>query len=154
MRRTLDSMVAQTERPTLWVIIDDGSTVQTPAIPAEYAAGHDWIRVVPKPERGHLAVGPGVIEAFYTELDAVPVEDFDHIAKLDLDLDLPPRYFEILLDRMEAYPRIGTCSGKPYTRRGDRLVSERRSDDMSVGMTKLWRRSCFEAIGGVVREVM
>jgi len=154
MRRTLNSMVAQTERPTLWVIVDDGSTDQTPAILAEYAAAHDWISVVPKPDRGHRAVGPGVIEAFYAGLDTVAVEDFDHIAKLDLDLDLPPRYFEILLDRMEADPRIGTCSGKPYTRRGDRLVSERRSDDMSVGMTKLWRRPCFEAIGGVVREVM
>ena len=38
--------------------------------------------------------------------------------------------------------------------RGGQLVSERRSDDMSAGMTKLWRQSCFKAIGGVVREVM
>src|SRR6056297_331994 len=154
MRRTLDSMVAQTERPTLWIVVDDGSTDATPEILAEYAAAHDWIRIVPKPDRGHRAVGPGVIEAFYAGLDTVSLEDFDHIAKLDLDLDLPPRYFEILLDRMDADPRIGTCSGKPYVRRNGRLVSERRSDDMSAGMTKLWRRTCFEAIGGVVREVM
>ena len=154
MRRTLNSMVAQTEHPTLWVIVDDGSTDETPDILAEYAAAHDWIRIMAKPDRGHRAVGPGVIEAFYAGLNTVSVEDFDHISKLDLDLDLPPRYFEILLDRMDADPRIGTCSGKPYIRRKGRLVSERRSDDMSAGMTKLWRRTCFEAIGGVVREVM
>lgn len=155
MRRTLDSMVAQTLTPALWVIVDDGSTDETPAILAEYAEKHDWIRVVPKPDRGHRAVGPGVIEAFYAGLETVEdLESFDVISKLDLDLDLPPRYYETLIDRMVADPRIGTCSGKPYITRGDALVSERRSDDMSVGMTKLWRRTCFEAIGGVVREVM
>jgi len=155
MVKTLDSMVAQTLRPALWVIVDDGSTDATPAILADYAAKHDWIRVVQKPDRGHRAVGPGVIEAFYAGLDTVSdLSPYLAIGKLDLDLDLPPRYFETLIDRMVADPRIGTCSGKPYIRRGDDLISERRSDDMSVGMTKLWRRSCFEAIGGVVREVM
>jgi len=154
MRQTLDSMVSQTRRPTLWVIVDDGSTDDTPSILAEYAAQHDWIKVVPKPDRGHRAVGPGVIEAFYVGLEAVSSKDFDCICKLDLDLVLPPRYFEILLQRMEEDPRIGTCSGKPYIRRNGELVSEKKSDDMSVGMTKFWRRTCFEAIGGLVREVM
>jgi glycosyltransferase involved in cell wall biosynthesis len=154
MRRTLDSMVAQTLRPALWVIVDDGSTDDTPAILADYAARHDWIQVVKKPDRGHRAVGPGVIEAFYFGMDAVDSAPYPYICKLDLDLDLPPRYFEVLVDRMEANPRIGTCSGKPYVRRGGALVSERRGDEMSVGMTKLYRRACFDAIGGFVREVM
>lgn len=154
MRRTLDSVVAQTLRPALWVIVDDGSTDGTPAILAEYAARHDWIRVVPKPDRGHRAVGPGVIEAFYAGHDSVEAAAFPYLCKLDLDLDLPPRYFETLVERMEADPRIGTCSGKPYIRRGRALVSERRGDEMSVGMTKFYRRACFEAIGGFVREVM
>jgi glycosyltransferase involved in cell wall biosynthesis len=154
MRRTLDSVVAQSLRPSLWIIVDDGSTDETPAILAEYASRHDWIRVVPKPDRGHRAVGPGVIEAFYAGLETVRLSDFPYLCKLDLDLDLPPRYFERLIERMEADPRIGTCSGKPYVRRGGRLVSERRGDEMSVGMTKFYRRACFEEIGGFVREVM
>ena len=66
MRRTLDSVVGQTVRPAKWVIVDDGSTDATPAILAEYAARHDWIEVVAKPDRGARAVGPGVIEAFYS----------------------------------------------------------------------------------------
>ncbi|MEM6421925.1 MAG: glycosyltransferase family A protein, partial [Pseudomonadota bacterium] len=136
MRRTLDSVVGQTLTPALWVIVDDGSTDETPAILAEYAAAHDWIRVVPKPDRGHRAVGPGVIEAFYAGLETVSLEAYDYLCKLDLDLDLPVRYFETLVARMEAEPRIGTASGKPYMRVNGDLVSERRGDEMSAGMTK------------------
>lgn len=155
MRRTLDSMVAQTVRPTLWIIVDDGSTDESPEILADYAARHDWIRVISKPDRGHRAVGPGVIEAFYYGLDTVEMAEFDYLCKLDLDLDLPPRYFEILINRLEAEPRIGTCSGKAYFKDGSgQLVSENIGDEMSLGMTKLFSRACFTQIGGFVREVM
>lgn len=154
MRRTLDSVVAQSLQPSLWVIVDDGSTDETPEILAEYAARHDWIRVIQKPDRGHRAVGPGVVEAFYAGYDSIDPSQFAYSCKMDLDLDLPPRYFEELILRMEADPRIGTCSGKPYMRVNGELVSERRGDEMSVGMTKFYRRACFEAIGGYVREVM
>ncbi|WP_299819460.1 glycosyltransferase family A protein [uncultured Jannaschia sp.] len=155
MRRTLDSVVAQSERPAKWVIVDDGSTDATPAILAEYAARHDWIEVVRKPDRGVRAVGPGVIEAFYFGLDQIDLDAYAYLCKLDLDLDLPPRYFEILMDRMEARPRIGTCSGKAYFRDASgALVSEQIGDEMSLGMTKFYAVACFRQIGGFVREVM
>ncbi|MEO1152696.1 MAG: glycosyltransferase family A protein [Pseudomonadota bacterium] len=155
MRRTLDSVVAQTLRPAQWIIVDDGSTDETPQILADYAAQHDWISIVPKPDRGHRAVGPGVIEAFYYGLDGADMSAFDYVCKLDLDLDLPFGYFETLVQRMEANPRIGTCSGKPYFRSASGLmISEKCGDEMSVGMTKFYRTDCFKQIGGFVREVM
>lgn len=155
MRRTLDSMVAQTERPTRWVIVDDGSTDESPAILADYAARHDWITVVRREDRGHRAVGPGVIEAFYAGLDTVSLSDYTYLCKLDLDLDLPPRYFSGLMDRMEADPRVGTCSGKTYyVDAAGRKISEKISDEMSIGASKFMRVACFTQIGGFVREVM
>ena len=155
MRRTLDSVVAQTVRPDVWVVIDDGSTDRTPEILAEYAAAHDWIKVVVKPDRGHRAVGPGVIEAFYYGLDQIDIDAYDYICKLDLDLDLPPAYFETLMARMVANPRIGSCSGKAYfkTARGE-MQSEGIGDEMSVGASKFYRVNCFKQIGGFAREVM
>jgi glycosyltransferase involved in cell wall biosynthesis len=155
MRRTLDSVVAQTVRPALWVVVDDGSTDVTPEILADYAARHAWIRVVTKPNRGHRAVGPGVIESFYVGLDTVDLASFDYLCKLDLDLDLPPAYFETLMTQMEADPRLGTCSGKPWFRAASGAwVSEKCGDEASVGMTKFYRVACFKAIGGFAREVM
>jgi hypothetical protein len=95
------------------------------------------------------------VEAFYAGLETVPLDDFPYLCKLDLDLDLPPRYFELLMARMEARPRLGTTSGKPYylARDGAR-VPEVCGDEMSVGMTKFYRTACFREIGGFVREVM
>ena len=156
MRRTLDSVVAQTLRPTLWVIVDDGSTDETPAILAEYAQKHDWIRIVSNPDRGHRAVGPGVIQAFYAGLETVSLKDYEYLCKLDLDLDLPSGYFEGLIEKMEADPRLGSCSGKTwYTEKGTgRQISEKLGDEMSIGASKFYRRTCFEQIGGFVREVM
>lgn len=154
MRQTLDSVVAQSVRPAKWVIVDDGSTDATPQILAEYARQHDWIQIVTRSDRGHRAVGPGVVDAFYTGYAAINPHDYDFLCKLDLDLRLPPRYFEILMDRMHADPGIATCSGKAYIEEDGQLIDERHGDETSLGMTKFYRVSCFEAIGGFVREVM
>ncbi len=174
-RRTLDSVVGQSVPPALWVIVDDGSTDQTPAILAEYAAKYPFIRVITRQDRGARKVGPGVIEAFYHGYSSIEPDQFDYVCKFDLDLDLPPRYFEVLMERAEQNPRIGTCSGKPYfspqTLRGEpaplreellrgdafdtsSLVSEACGDEMSVGMIKFYRTECFRRIGGFVRQVM
>ncbi len=176
-RRTLDSVTSQSVPPSLWVIVDDGSTDETPRILAEYAARFPYIRIVTRENRGKRKVGPGVIDAFYAGYETIAADEFDYVCKLDLDLDLPPRYFETLMERMEAEPRIGTCSGKPFfppqalrgepvpTREeslaagGDAFdvsgyVSEACGDEMSVGMIKFYRTACFRQIGGFVRQVM
>lgn len=154
VRRTLDSMVAQTLRPALWLIVDDGSSDATPDIVAEYAARHDWIRLLRRQDRGKRLVGPGVIDAFYEGYNSVDVSQFDYVCKMDTDLDLPAGYFQEVVRRIEADPRIGTASGKPYFEQHGKLVSEMCGDENSVGMIKLYRRRCFEDVGGFVRQVM
>ena len=155
MRRTLDSVSRQSAPPALWVVVDDGSTDETPAILADYAAKLPYLRVVRREDRGRRSVGPGVIEAFEVGYRSVDAREFDYLCKLDLDLDLPPKYFEGLMRRRDAEPRLGTCSGKPwYPDARGRLVSEKCGDEMSVGMSKFYRTACFEEIGGFVPHVM
>ena len=154
MRQTLDSVVEQSVLPAKWVIVDDGSTDETPQILAQYAALYPWIQIVTRADRGHRAVGPGVIDAFYSGYAAVDPDAYDYLCKLDLDLRLPPQYFEILMQRMAANPLIATCSGKAYIEEDGQLIDERHGDETSLGMTKFYRVACFKAIGGFVREVM
>jgi len=166
-RRTLDSVTGQSEPPALWVIVDDGSQDATPAILAEYAARFPYIRVVTRSNRGARKVGRGVIDAFYEGFDSIDTSEFEYICKLDFDLILPRRYFAGLMNRMEAEPRIGACSGKPYyfasgaPSRVDfplegqaGLVSEMLGDEHAVGASKFYRTRCFHEIGGFVRQVM
>jgi poly-beta-1,6-N-acetyl-D-glucosamine synthase len=156
LRRTLDSVSAQSVPPALWVIVDDGSTDDTPTILEAYARRLPYLRVVHRADRGHRRVGPGVIAAFYTGLETVRLENFDYVCKLDMDLELPVRYFELLMQRMESDPRIGTTSGKPcfVHPQSGRLVPELCGDEMSVGMSKFYRVACFKEIGGFVHQVM
>ena len=156
VRRTLDSVAAQSVPPALWVVVDDGSTDETPVILEGYASRLPYLRVVRHKDRGGRQVGPGVIEAFYAGLETVRLEDFDYVCKLDMDLDLPVQYFELLIERMESDPRLGTTSGKPWFvhPQSGTLVPEVCGDEMSVGMTKFYRISCFKEIGGFVRQVM
>jgi glycosyltransferase involved in cell wall biosynthesis len=162
LHRTLDSVIAQSVRPTRWVIVDDGSTDDTPTILQSYAAQHDWIDVLRRTDRGKRAVGGGVIEAFQAGLERLDLDQFDYLCKLDTDLVLPTDYFAELIERMEGEPRLGTCSGKAYyPGKGNEdatfdgpLVSEGIGDDMSVGAAKFYRVECFRQIGGFVPHVM
>ncbi len=58
------------------------------------------------------------------------------------------------MERFENEPRLGTASGKCHIPVNGQFVLERSGDEFSHGVAKLYRRECFEAIGGFVREVM
>lgn len=156
LQRTLDSVAAQSLRPVKWVIVDDGSTDTTPQLLAKFSSEYPWIAVVRREDRGRRRVGPGVVDAFYAGFHALPKVHWAYVCKLDMDLDLPPRYFETLIERMEADPRVGSVSGQAYFAHAvsGELVSEGISPEMSVGASKFYRRRCFEQIGGLVRTVM
>lgn len=154
IERTIRSVAAQTLRPARWIIVDDGSSDATGEIAGRAAREHPWITVVRRPAGTRRRVGPGVIEAFYDGLGHAVLADYDYVCKLDADLEFAPGYFADLMRRFDADPRLGTASGKTSIPVGDRFVPERTGDEFSHGVAKLYRRECFEEIGGFVREVM
>mgnify|MGYP003629717295 FL=1 len=154
IEKAIESLAAQSVPPACWVIVDDGSTDRTPELLEEAAAKHDFIRVVRREDRGGRKVGAGVIEAFYAGYESVDVSQFTYICKMDADLELPHRYFERLMEEMEADDRLGGVSGKMFLRDdAGQLHHERRGDDHAAGPTKFYRRTSFEDIGGFVRMV-
>ncbi|MEM9433515.1 MAG: glycosyltransferase family A protein [Pseudomonadota bacterium] len=153
IERTLKSIEAQTIKPVQWVIVDDGSSDNSVELIKAYQARMPFIKIVHR-QSGARRVGAGVILAFNEGYDAVDVE-YDFICKFDVDLDLPEKYFEVLIARMNADPLLGTCSGKAYYVHPSTgvLTSEMCGDEASVGMTKFYRKECFEQIDGFVVEV-
>ena len=158
-RYTLTSVTAQTELPSRWIIVDDGSTDGTPPIVAQAAAENDWITVITRPPRTTRVLGSGVVHAFNAGLATVNIDDYDYVSKLDVDLILPTTYYEELMDKMEADPRLGTASGRPHIAldgniAGGSWEAERGASEMSAGMAKLYRVTTFKEIGGLVPELM
>ncbi len=153
IEKTLKSIEQQTIKPVQWVIVDDGSTDDGMAIVDRYRERMPFIKVVHR-DSGARAVGPGVIRAFYEGLASVDVP-YDFLCKFDVDLELPPRYFEIMLRRMDADPFLGTCSGKSFYRhpKTGTQVNELHGDEQSCGPVKFYRRTCFEEIGGFESDV-
>jgi len=151
----LHTVVEQTFRPTVWVIVDDGSTDRTPEILRAASRRHPFIRVHRRVDRGCRKVGPGVVKAFYAGLGIVDeLQSFDYLCKLDADLELPPRYFELLCETMASEPRLGNLSGKVAIRQEDgTLITERMGDENAIGAAKFYRTACFRDIGGFVHQV-
>jgi poly-beta-1,6-N-acetyl-D-glucosamine synthase len=143
---TIRSMIGQTVLPLKWVIVSDGSTDGTDAIVRKYAADHPWIELVCMPERRerHFA---GKVHAFNAGYDRVKNLDFDIVGNLDADVSFEPDHFEFLIARMEETPQLGVA-GAPF-REGTYQYDYRFSNIENVwGGCQLFRRGCFEAIGG------
>lgn len=148
---TIRTVVEQSCPPSLWVIVDDGSSDGTPEIIQNAARQHGFIRVVQRHDRGHRSVGSGVVQAFYAGLEDIDLNEFSYLCKLDGDLELPPLYFERMISEMESDPRLGNFSGKVYLRLPNgRLVYERMGDENAIGAAKFYRRQCFQEIGGFI----
>jgi glycosyltransferase involved in cell wall biosynthesis len=115
---------------------------------------YSFIQVVHRKDRGKRSVGPGVIDAFYAGLATVDLNDFNYVCKLDADLEIPPRYFERLIEEMESEPWLGTVSGKVFIQdQNGREFHEVRGDENSVGPSKFYRVQAFQDIGGFARHV-
>jgi glycosyltransferase involved in cell wall biosynthesis len=153
LQTTVDSVAAQTVLPRKWIVVDDGSTDETPQILAAAQKQYDFIEVVRRENRGRRSVGPGVIDAFYAGLEAANLDDYDFVCKLDGDLEFQPRYFERLMEIFEADRALGNLSGKLFLRYGSDLVEERLRDDNAIGPAKFYRVQCFRDMGGFVRQV-
>jgi poly-beta-1,6-N-acetyl-D-glucosamine synthase len=150
---TLKSVIHQTVKPILWVIVNDGSTDATGEILEKYASQYNWIKVVHRENRGHRAAGSGVIAAFNTGYTGIVIKNWDFIVKLDGDLSFDPDYFEECFSRFAADKMLGIAGGTVFNRRKGELVVDSVGDPLFHvrGATKIYRRGCWEKINPLIQ---
>ena len=146
---TLQSVVAQTIRPMKWVVVSDGSTDGTDEIVAKYAAEHSWIELVQMPPRKerHFAGKIHAFNAGYARLNGL---DYDAIGSLDADVSFESDFFQFLLDKLAGDASLGLV-GTPF-QEGSKPAYDYRfvSIEHVSGACQLFRRACFNDIGGYV----
>jgi poly-beta-1,6-N-acetyl-D-glucosamine synthase len=151
MEATIEAVAGQTIRPTEWVIVDDGSSDRTGDIIDQYAAKFPWISVVHRSNRGFRKSGGGVVEAFYDGYDRLRCNDWDFVVKLDGDLTFARTYFEKCFEHFERDPELGVGGGEIYHDVEGVQKLEANPKFHVRGATKIYRRDCWEAIGGLLR---
>lgn len=148
IENTLKSMIKQTVKPIKWIIVSDSSTDGTDEIVKEYTACHDWIELVRMPERNERHFG-GKVYAFNAGYARVTDLDCDIIGNLDADISFEKDYFSFLLSKFAEHAQLGV-GGTPF-REGEHQYDFRFSSIEHVsGACQLFRRECFEEIGGYV----
>jgi biofilm PGA synthesis N-glycosyltransferase PgaC len=145
--QAINSVAKQTVLPVKWIIVSDGSTDGTNDILTKYCSRHSWIESIILPHRTerHFA---GKVRAFNAGYKKVQSLKYDVIGNLDADISFDdPDYFAYLLSKFEQDPQLGVA-GAPF-REGSVQYDYRFSRKEHVsGACQLFRRECFESIGG------
>lgn len=143
---TLKSVIAQTVRPVRWVVISDGSTDGMDDVVSKYLADYPWIELVRMPERKerHFA---GKVHAFNAGYARLKDLDYDVIGNLDADITFDEGYFDFLLRKFAENPQLGVA-GTPFKEESRHYDYRFTSIDHVSGACQLFRRTCFEQIGG------
>jgi glycosyltransferase involved in cell wall biosynthesis len=150
IRKTLASMVAQTVSPERWIIVDDGSTDRTAEIVQRYTRCHSWIELVRRQQRPdrNFASKAHAVNAGLERVDSL---QFDIVGNLDADVSFEPDYMEFLMRKFSEELDLGVA-GTPFTQDGnyDSSKDSFEGENYVAGPCHLFRRECFQEIGGYV----
>lgn len=149
IEETIKSVVAQKIRPLKWVIVSDGSTDGTDDIVTRYTAQYPWIEFVRMPERRerHFA---GKVHAFNAGHARIRGLEYEAIGSLDADISFDADYFPFLIRKLAENPALGLV-GTPFREDASGTYDYRFTSIEHVsGACQLFRRQCFEEIGGYV----
>lgn len=148
IERVVQSVLAQTRRPELWVVVSDGSSDGTDAIIQKYASEHQFIRYLRMTRDPGRSFGSKVLALHSASriLEDVPAE---FIGNLDADVSIDPTYFEGLIAQFVLQPRLGIAGGFVLEDSGSGFRNRLTNREYSVAhAAQLVRRECYKEIGG------
>jgi glycosyltransferase involved in cell wall biosynthesis len=149
IERLIQAVIGQIVLPSMWVIVNDGSTDATANIVSRYLAKYEWINLLNLSARRDRSFAAKV-HAFNAGLERVQNLDYEVVGNLDSDVSFDPDYFAFLLGKFEEDDRLGVA-GTVFREEGYSSASDSFEGQNHVaGGCQLFRRKCFEEIGGYV----
>lgn len=139
--RLAASLREQTAPPRAWVIVDTGSTDETPLVAAVLAAGDSGVSVC-EPGLAGLQGESVVVLAFEAGVAMLP-EPVDVIVKLDADVSFADDYFERLLQRFAAEPSLGIASGTCFEQQDGTWRERYVTGEHVWGACRAYRSACL-----------
>ncbi len=146
---TIKSVVAQTIKPLKWVIVSDGSTDGTDEIVTRYSASYPWIELVRMPEHRSRDFA-GKVYAFNAGYERIKDLRYDAIANVDGDISFDEEYFTFLLEKLAGDPTLGVVGTAFRDHSSNGYDYRFVSIEHVTGCCQMFRRECFDAIGGYV----
>ncbi len=145
----IQSVICQTVRPSKWVIVNDASTDATATIASRYLPKYDWMELLNLPTRRDRSFAAKV-QAFNAGFERVKNLEYEVIGNLDSDVSFEPDYCEFLLRKFEGDPSLGVA-GTIFREEGYSSATDSFEGQSHVaGGCQLFRRRCFEDIGGYI----
>jgi poly-beta-1,6-N-acetyl-D-glucosamine synthase len=148
IERVIKSMMTQTVLPEKWVIVSDGSTDRTDDIVKEYSANNPWMELLRMPEHSdrHFAAKVNCFNTGYAKVKNI---EFEIIGNLDADITFDQDYLKYLLSKFSEDSKLGVA-GTPFVEDGSHYDYRFTNIEHVSGACQLFRRECFEEIGGYV----
>jgi glycosyltransferase involved in cell wall biosynthesis len=145
----IKSILYQTRKPALFVIIDGGSKDQTLNVVEEYSNRFSWIVLCRQNTfsdiGGHINFSLAMREAYHFALEHCSLNKiiFDYVGKLDGDTIISENFYANLILKFDADNKLGVASGISYTNgRRDMFPNDELPDK------RLYRKIALEQIGG------
>jgi poly-beta-1,6-N-acetyl-D-glucosamine synthase len=146
--RTIECVLSQSALPKHWVVVSDASTDGTDRIVSDFAARHSFIHYC-RISEAHGRSFARRIHAVNVGCEQLSGFDYQYIGSLDADVSFGADYFEQLLRRFQAEPRLGLAAGVIRESDGTNLKPLQGESLRTVAnAAQLFRRACFEEIGG------
>src|SRR5436190_2942728 len=143
--RLAASLIAQTVKPVVWVIVENGSTDATASIARGLAAEHSWIRVHQTPSGDRYDRSSPLKRAFHSGVEALDGRGAI-VVKVDADVSVGQGFFEGIIEAFEADPTLGMASGTLFEERDGQWRETILLGDHCWGPTLAYRRECLAAV--------